>query len=95
MARRRWIWVEGRGLVEVATDHQPRPRVAIIGDQPERAFRSMADGKMYDSKSRYRAEVRARGLEEVGNDQIEIRRPEPPSAVEDICRTIAEMGVSL
>lgn len=32
------------------------------------AFRSMADGRTYDSKSAYRADLKARGLVEVGND---------------------------
>lgn len=31
-------------------------------------MKSMADGKRYTSKSRYRAEVRARGLDEAGTD---------------------------
>lgn len=41
-------------------------------------FRSMADGKMYDSKSKYRADLKARGLVEMGNDQIRQRRQEAP-----------------
>lgn len=42
------------------------------------AFRSMADGKMYDSKSRYRADLKARGLVEIGNENITQRRVELP-----------------
>jgi hypothetical protein len=32
--------------------------------------RSMADGQMYDSKSRIRSTYRARGLREVGNEKV-------------------------
>jgi hypothetical protein len=39
----------------------------IISDT-QAPFRSMADGKIYDSKSAYRAELKARGYREVGND---------------------------
>lgn len=41
----------------------------IISDTIE-PFRSHADGKMYSSKSRYRADLRARGLIEVGNERM-------------------------
>lgn len=41
-------------------------------------FRSMADGKLYDSKSRYRQDLRARGLFEVGNERVEQRRTDLP-----------------
>lgn len=59
------------------------------------AFRSHADGKMYDSKSNYRRELRARGLVEVGNERIE---PKPRSIPDvsglrgDIQRTISELS---
>ena len=62
--RQRFIWVDGKGLVEVPTSYVPRPRVHIIGDRHE-PFVSMADGKTYDSKSAYRRELKARGYEEV------------------------------
>lgn len=51
------------------------------------AFRSMADGKVYDSKSRYRADIRARGLIEVGNERVE-RRPTPMPPVRDTLRQV-------
>lgn len=95
MARRRWIWIEGKGLVEVSPEAPPpRPRVHFIGDQ-HRPFRSMADGKMYDSKSRYRAEIKARGYVELGNDQIEPAKPVVGSAEAEIRQTMAEMGIPL
>lgn len=47
----------------------------IISDTIE-PFRSMADGKIYSSKSLYRGDLRARGLTEVGND-AQSRTPRP------------------
>ena len=41
---------------------------------------SHADGRVYDSKSRYLAEVRARGYEVVGNDTSRAKKPETPRA---------------
>lgn len=50
----------------------------VISDTMD-GIRSMADGRMYDSKSRYRAELRARGCYELGNDRVERRtKPLPP-----------------
>jgi hypothetical protein len=46
---------------------------------------SMADGKPYDSKSRYRADLKARGMIEVGNDRME-RRPAPITPVRETLR---------
>jgi hypothetical protein len=40
------------------------------------AFRSMADGRFYTSKSRYRSDLKARGLIEVGND-AQSKAPKP------------------
>lgn len=52
---------------------------------------SMADGKPYDSKSRYRQELRARGCYEVGNDRME-RSPTPLPPVRDALRqTISQL----
>lgn len=51
------------------------------------AFRSMADGQMYDSKSQYRRDLKARGLIEVGNERVEQRRVELPP-VRDALRQV-------
>ena len=48
-------------------------------------IRSMADGRMYDSKSRYRADIRARGLIEVGNERVQ-HRPKPLPPLRDTLR---------
>ena len=55
-------------------------------------FQSMADGKTYDSKSRYRAELKARGLVELGNDQIKERRPELPPVRESMRQAMAQLS---
>ena len=70
-------------MVEVAKA-APRPRLYIIGDSHQ-PFKSMADGKMYDSKSAYRAELKARGFEEVACStesrimaEVEYAKPQMP-----------------
>lgn len=54
----------------------------VISDTMD-AVRCMADGKMYESKSRMSAEHKARGYEEVGNDidatlKLAARKPDRP-----------------
>src|SRR3546814_14272367 len=58
----------------------------IISDSME-PIRSMADGRMYDSKRRYRSALRARGLIEVGNERVE-QRPAPKPPVGDTLRPV-------
>jgi hypothetical protein len=50
-------------------------------------FQSQADGRMYDSKSRYRRELKARGMIEVGNEVVE-HRPTPLPPVRDELRKV-------
>lgn len=64
-----------------------------IGDGME--AQSMFDGRMYTSKSKYRAELRARNLVEVGNEKL--RGPSGPIAKptgvkDDIRRAISELS---
>ena len=54
-------------------------------------FRSMADGRMYDSKSQYRRDLRARGLAEVGNDRIERRETPMPPVRESLRQTLQQL----
>jgi hypothetical protein len=57
--------------------------------------RSMADGRIYDSRSRYYASLRAQGCEIVGDDRAAFeRRPEyrPEGVGRDIHRTIQELS---
>lgn len=48
-------------------------------------IRSMASGKMHDSKSVYRRELKAMGCVELGNDRVE-RRPVAAPPVRDAMR---------
>jgi len=53
-------------------------------DEMDRPVRSMADGKLYTSKSALRRSYRASGnprgvqYDEVGNDPARFRQPDPP-----------------
>ena len=67
--------------------------IGIISDNLEsiggiNGIQSMADGRMYTSKSRLRAEYRARGLTEMGNDKMpERKKPKPDrKAIRDAVR---------
>lgn len=67
------------------------PMVRPDGMEP---VRSMADGRVYDSRSRYYASVRALGCEIVGDDRGAFgRRAElrPEGVGQDIHRTIQEL----
>lgn len=65
----------------------------VISDNMDAVFHP-SNGKMYDSKSRFRAETRARGLTEVGNETIPDRvdRSLPPGLAEDIGRAYDELS---
>jgi hypothetical protein len=52
---------------------------------------SMADGKPYDSKSRYRTELRAHGCYEVGNDRMDSRPTPLPSLRPALRQTIEQL----
>jgi len=47
----------------------PAPYVVSDAMNGIHGLKSMADGRIYDSKRKYRAELRAHGCEEVGNEQ--------------------------
>lgn len=53
----------------------------IRDDMPP--IQSMASGKTYDSKSAIRAEYKARGLVEVGNDMPDVKQPERPKITKE------------
>ena len=57
-------------------------------------MKSHADGKRYTSKSRYRAEVRARGMEEVGTDPAASRALPKFEVCEKDIRNDVERGWS-
>ena len=52
-------------------------RPMVINDQIDR-FKSMADGKEYESKSEYRASLKAQGLVETAGCNLPTRAPGPP-----------------
>jgi len=57
-------------------------------------IRSMADGQIYDSRSRYYADLKARGLEIVGDERaaVEARSVRPLAAAgPDIKRAFEEL----
>jgi len=65
-------------------------RPMVISDTMD-AVRSMADGKMYESKTRMRAEQKARGYIEIGNDTGRMmkqaaQKPERPKIKKDDIR---------
>lgn len=95
MARTRYIWdPETRELVEIPTERDPSVRLHVQG--VHEPFQSQADGKWYSSKAAYRADLRARGYEEVGNEKSwRGYEPQPlnrPSFEERLHRTAANMG---
>lgn len=62
----------------------------IVSDNID-AFRSMADGKMYDSKSQYRSDLKARGLVELGNEQPKGPRNEMRPVRDDLRRSLQQL----
>ena len=70
------------------------PRVYVIGDVMEPA-KHMATGRIHDSKAKFRADTRASGCVEAGNDPA-IRRPapayRPPDLVPYVQRAIETLG---
>jgi hypothetical protein len=89
----RW-WKRDEWEAMVAAQAALRPKVPYVISDTMGAIRSQADGKMYDSKSRYYSDLRARGLECVGND-LEAMKPrfeDMPAIEPDLQRAIAELS---
>jgi hypothetical protein len=67
------------------------PTPYVVSDTAD-AFRSMADGRLYDSKSSYRAELKRQGLREIGNDveghlkDVVATAPQKPKAKADVVK---------
>ena len=67
------------------------PAPMVISDTAD-AFKSMADGKFYDSKSSYRAELKRQGMREIGNDvgahlkDVAETAPQKPKAKADVIK---------
>lgn len=95
--RERYVWREGLGAVNVLdldpveeSKRSALPSPMIISDNMA-PIRSMADGKMYDSKSAYERGVRATGCRVVGNDRLESSSTPLPRAGHDIKRAIDQL----
>lgn len=58
----------------------------VISDEACTPFKSMADGKIYDSKSEYRKSLKALGYEETGGEKV--KREKKQSSMEDIVSDI-------
>lgn len=69
MGRRLWVVRDGE-LMEVAEESASEVEAPFIIDDTMGPIRSMANGRVYDSKSRYMQSIRDRGLEVVGNDLL-------------------------
>lgn len=72
----------------------PDKRGFTMRDDAE--IKSQFDGKVYTSKAKYRAELKARGLIEVGNERREFEpRPPPPIDYEPaIARAMAQQRLN-
>lgn len=96
--RERYVYREGLGVVSVfdldPVEESKRTALSapyIISDTMD-PIRSMADGRMYDSKSAYTRGVKALGCEIVGNDKLPERKPiERPKAGRDIKNAIDQL----
>lgn len=84
MARSTWVYrpnhpaANENGMVErhLADPIRSDPKVYVISDTMDPA-RHMATGRVFDSKSKFRAETRASGCIEVGNDILKAKPREP------------------
>jgi len=91
-----YVYRDGR-LVDrdTASPRHSKPVRGVISDEMP-AMRHPITQKLMDSKSRFRAETRAHGCVEVGNDvQRDTRRMEgfdSSSRKADIARAIQELG---
>lgn len=93
MTRTTYVMMGGK-LVEKSQVAAAGKSPFVISDTMDALVHPM-NGQKYDSKSRFRAETRARGGVEVGNDTMKQGpRQELDSASrrEDIARAIRELG---
>lgn len=71
----------------------PRESGPVVIQDSCDPFLSHADGKIYESKSAYRRELKARGLVELGNDQIKPRAREVDRSIErDLAKVMREFN---
>lgn len=93
----RFVVESGTGKLIPADEYYARKRAnnapAVISDNLDSVL-NPADGKRYDSKSKYYRAVREAGCEIVGNERIEpkTRQYEPGPVGPDIKRAIEELS---
>lgn len=74
--RTRYRWSsELKAVVPVEEAEAAAESFHFVHDDTMPALRHMADGRIYESKSRFRAATRAAGCIEVGNDPVASRPP--------------------
>lgn len=69
MSRRRWIWVDGRGLVP-AEEFTPEPRAEFHVMPDISPYISQIDGSEITSRSKHREHLNAHGCIEIGNEKV-------------------------
>ena len=89
------IWVASKtARIEKVFSDLPSPNLIRDGMDP---LRNMADGRVYDSKNRFRAATKAAGCVEGGNDTAHLLKPREPIKLsrrerrESIKRAISEL----
>lgn len=99
--RTRYRWDrELQKLVEVTGEAPSRYAHNVISDEHV-PFKSMADGKIYDSKSAYRRSLKERGLEEAGNERSAFTSATPKyerpmsEYVDTVKRAARELGMDV
>lgn len=65
----------------LAVSHVARSSVSVISDTMADTWHP-ADGKHYDSKSKFRAVTKAHGCVEIGNEKFAPRKPVPETPIE-------------
>lgn len=100
MARTSYVWRDGEFVPKhLAAPLQPRgprsslPRPAVIGDGIGgiQGLVNPSDGKYYTSKAQMRAENRARGLTEVGNESFPERKaPSEAQVAAEVAADVAQ-----
>ena len=68
MTRITYVYREGKWVDKTLVRGGVERRAHFISTDSHQPFRSMADGKIYDSKSAYRRTLKERGLQEIGNE---------------------------
>ena len=68
---KKWVYREGLGVIPAETAPLRKSRApAVVADGID-PLRSMVTGKVHESKSSLRAEYKAHGVREVGNDCLD------------------------